>query len=148
MLAASCLVTLGAYSSLCLFSRPLPQRRCRPRSINQPPISIRWQALASCVVFVFVAAWHDMNAALLTWGCLFAVVIVPEKAMYGAIGRLQFPWYVCAPPSPWWVDGWVEVGWRGGGGQGAVLCKCGMPHSVYVDQLGMPLFVHSQSGAG
>lgn len=51
-----------------------------------------WQALASCVVFVFVAAWHDMNASLLTWGCLFAGVIVPEKAMYGAIGRLQSPW--------------------------------------------------------
>lgn len=64
-----------------------------PPSPPSKPIhqSIRWQALASGVVFVFVAAWHDMNVSLLTWGCLFALVIVPEKALYQVIARVRSP---------------------------------------------------------
>ena len=43
----------------------------------------------TCVVFLFVALWHDMEPKLLAWAALNAVFMVIEGAAVGLYRRLQ-----------------------------------------------------------
>ena len=52
----------------------------------------RRQAVAALVVFIFVALWHDMNAALFTWGLAFGVLFAPEQWLHSRIQMVRSPW--------------------------------------------------------